>query len=178
MEKYGPHQYPQPGEKRRQILKTTALRQECFRQYCLHLAHGRNKRSFVFNHPHYKCSWETVERYIRQYPEEFDLELLDVAYAEGLGVWEQILTDCATGKNRKANVAAIQITMRNKYGWERQEGAASKQELVEAMAHFASLRNFLASTAELSSELHTVTSIDHIESETESSHPEEEAPSV
>ncbi len=100
------------------------------------------------------------------------------AEAKGLAVWEQILTDCATGKNRHANVAAIQITLRNKYRWERPDLETSKQDVVEAMAHFASLRNFLVSTDTLSSELHTVTSIDHIELEAESSHPEEEAPSV
>lgn len=110
-----------PGNTHNLKLYTKELRQEAYKDYCSHIAAGRSKKSWVFNHPEICLTWETMEKYIKNYAAEFDPELKKVAEALSLRHWEEVLTSAAEGKNKDANVAAIQMMMRNKFNWDRKD---------------------------------------------------------
>jgi predicted glycoside hydrolase/deacetylase ChbG (UPF0249 family) len=98
-------------------LKTPELRQEAYRQYCDHIAAGYEKKSWYFDHPTITCTWNTIEKTLRDYAEEFDLELKEVAEAKGLRVWENVLYASARGENKSANPLSIKMIFANKWGW-------------------------------------------------------------
>ena len=55
---------PPPGNKRGTKLKDPNIRQQAYEQYCAHLAKGKSKRSWCFEHPELTCTWETMEKYL------------------------------------------------------------------------------------------------------------------
>ena len=74
--------------------------------------------------------------------EEFDPVLFQNALCDGLFFWEGELEKAALGKNPDVNIAALQMAMRHKFGWDKSDAHAS-DETKEAMAHFASVTRFL-----------------------------------
>lgn len=100
-------------------LDTPEIRQEAYRQYCDHIARGQPKNAWFFDHPHVTLTCETMEKYIRNYPEEFDADQKKIAEAKSLAHWFGVLADSAKGNNRYANPASLQMIMRNKFGWDR-----------------------------------------------------------
>jgi hypothetical protein len=94
-------------------------RQAVYRSYCDHLAEGKSKRSWTFEKNGTSLTWETMEKLIKEYPEEFDISHKRFATAKGYARWEKIITESATGLNPKANTATLQMIMRNKYGWDK-----------------------------------------------------------
>lgn len=114
------------GNKNGTKLKEPEVRQMAYAQYCDHLAKGKSKRSFVFKHPQFSCTWETMEKYIKD-EIEFDPLQKKIAEAHGFGVWEEVVEDSAIGKNKKANTASLQMLMRNKFDWDK---VTDKESLV------------------------------------------------
>jgi|SRR5665213_3208562 len=108
----------QKGNKNRVALKTADVRQMAYDQYCAHLAKGKSKKSWVFRHGEITCTWETMDKYLEN-EVEFPPIKKRMAEAEGLKRWEQVVEDTADGTNRRANVAALQMLMRNKFGWDK-----------------------------------------------------------
>jgi hypothetical protein len=99
-------------------LKDPNVRQQAYQQYCHHLSLGNGKKSWYFNHPEFRCTWETMEKYIKDH-NEFDPFTKKIAEAKGYGVWEGLVQDAAKGINKDVNTAALQMYMRNKYKWDR-----------------------------------------------------------
>lgn len=99
-------------------LTTPELCQLAYDSYCEHLAKGKDKKSWNLKTP-VTLTWETMEKYIRENPQVFDPIKKAIAESDGFGVWEQVVEDVARGKNKDANVAAIQMKMRCKFGWDR-----------------------------------------------------------
>lgn len=109
------------GNKFRQVLKTEELRKEAYRQYCNHLAQGYHQDSWYFEHPELTLCSESMEKYIKEYPQELAPINKRVAKAKGLKIWEKVVEDSAKGDNEKANTASLQMLMRNKFGWDKPE---------------------------------------------------------
>lgn len=151
------------GNKKAVKLKDSAVRQEAYRQYCDHLSKGKSKLSWCFDHPSLKCTWEPLERYLKD-EAEFDPFLKQKAVAEGLKYWEGVVEAAAEGTNKNVNVAALQMLMRNKYGWDKQEQSSSKEAVEEAMQKFATLSRFLLTKGKQPSELNIEPSADRTES--------------
>ena len=105
------------GNKHALKLNTRELRSEAYRQYCAHIAGGYEKKSWYFVHPDITCCWATMERTLRDFSEEFDLEYKDVAHAKGLRCWEEVLYSSARGLNRHANPLSIKFAFQAKYKW-------------------------------------------------------------
>lgn len=110
----------EPGNENGVKLKDPDIRQEAYRQYCAHIAKGKSKRSFVFRHPDFSCHWQTLESYIKD-KTEFDPLQMELALCDGYYRWEQVVEDSAEGHNKDANTASLQMLMRNKFGWDKQE---------------------------------------------------------
>lgn len=103
-------------------VKSPEERQVAYESFCAHIASGRFKESWYYVNEATGSHWtvKSLERWIRD-TDEFPLEKLDTAQAQGFQYFEKILLDSASGKNTKANVATLQMLMRNKYGWDKQE---------------------------------------------------------
>lgn len=109
---------PPIGSKNAQKLTTDELKAEAYRQYCEHLAKGKSKRSWYFDHPDLTLTWETMEKYMKD-EVIFDPSKKKIAMSKGFGLWEEVVELSANGKNTKANTATLQMLMRNKFGWDR-----------------------------------------------------------
>lgn len=111
------------GNKNGTKIKDPKLRQEAYLDYCNHIAKGKSKDSWVFNHPEATCTWETMEKYIKD-ETEFDPIHKKVAQAKSFDHWEEILYAVARGDNEKGNVAALQMIFRSKFGWDKRDNHA------------------------------------------------------
>lgn len=109
------------GSKNAQKLKTPDLKQEAYRQYCAHIASGIPQDAWCFDHPQLTLTWETMEKYIREDPINFDPLKKQLARAESYKHWFGVLSDSAKGINEKASTASLQMIMRNKFKWDKQQ---------------------------------------------------------
>lgn len=109
-----------PGNSYGTKLKDSEVRQLAYKQYCEHIARGKSKKSWCFDHPQLRCTWNTMEKYIKD-DKEFDPLQKEIAESQGYAHWESVVEDSATGKNQKANTASLQMLMRNKFGWDKHE---------------------------------------------------------
>lgn len=109
-------------------LKDPELRQIAYTKYCEWLAKGKSKKSFTFVEGEFMCHWQTIESYLKNAPAEFDPLKKEVAFAQGYAYWESVTDDTAIGKNKDASVPALNMTMRNKYGWDTAEASTAQEE--------------------------------------------------
>lgn len=106
-------------------LKTDELKLQAYRQYCAHIASGREKKSWKFQHPDLKCTWQTMERYIKENPIVLDPIEKQFAEADSLAVWEEKGLKMMHGE-MKAETALYQMFMRNKFGWDKEEKTSTE----------------------------------------------------
>lgn len=106
------------GNQHAKKLTTPELKAEAYDQYCAHLARGKSKRSWYFEHPDLTMTWETMEKYLKD-EAEFDPSKKKIAMSRGFGLWEDVVEQSANGRNTKANTATLQMLMRNKFGWDK-----------------------------------------------------------
>jgi hypothetical protein len=113
------------GNKHGVKLKDPKIRQQAYMQYCQHLANGKSKKSWCFEHPELTCTWETMESYLQDMA-EFDPIHKKVAETKGFARWEKVVEDSAEGFNQDANTASLQMLMRNKYGWDKEKAGSNE----------------------------------------------------
>jgi hypothetical protein len=114
-------------------LKPKDVRQHAYLDYCAHLAKGKGKKSWFYDKDGFRCCWETMEKYIKD-TIEFDPLLKKNAESEGYSTWENVVMESARGDNKNANTATLQMLMRNKYGWDRQDNVEDRQDSVALIA--------------------------------------------
>lgn len=107
------------GNENAKKLKTPELCAEAYKQYCAHIANGKSKRSWCFDHPELTLTWETMEKYLED-EVVFDPKKKKIAESKGFAKWEKVCEESADGTNRKANTASLQMIMRNKFGWDKE----------------------------------------------------------
>lgn len=100
-------------------LRDPDVRQDAFNKYCEWLSFGKAIKSFHYTDGKNWITGETMENYIKNNPGEFSVDRRDHAWAQGYAYWEKIVDDLATGKNKTANTASLNMLMRNKYQWDR-----------------------------------------------------------
>lgn len=117
-------------------LNSLELKLEAYRQYCEHLALGKSKRSWCFEHPEMTLTCISMDKYIEQEPDIFDPLQMEAAKTKGYKRWEQVVEDSADGTNKDANTASLQMLMRNKYRWDREDNVNkdTSEPLVKSMA--------------------------------------------
>lgn len=116
-------------------LSTDELKRAAYTQYCSHIASGYTKKSWRFKHPDIFLTWETMEKYIREEPNVFDPIHKKMAECDSLYHWESVLADSATGKNKDANTASLQMIMRNKFKWDTRDHQQDEDTSESAQAH-------------------------------------------
>jgi hypothetical protein len=130
------------GNKNGVKLKDPEVRQNAYKSYCEHLAKGKSKRSWCFEHPQLTCTWQTIEEYIKD-EVEFNPIHIQTALSKGYAKWEQIVEDGAEGTNPDVNPACLQMVMRNKFGWDKQREGNNEHRgdigrLADALSKFES----------------------------------------
>lgn len=124
------------GHKNARKLKTPDQMQKVYKSYCDHLAAGKVKKSWFYDDGKLTLTWETMEKYIAEEPSNFPPEKKAVAFAKGMQYWEGVVDNKAFGANKEADTATLQMLMRNKYGWDKEEsqGKESSEPLIKALA--------------------------------------------
>lgn len=112
---------------------------DAYKDYCAHLAKGKHKKSWWYDKNGYECTWFTMEKYIAE-SKALDPIKKEMAISQGLHIWEGICEESANGKNKKANTASLQMVMRNKFGWDKEnkkeEEKYEKDEMVDKWNQF------------------------------------------
>ena len=125
------------GNKNATKLKTSELKTEAYKQYCAHLAKGKSKKSWCFEHPELTLTFETMDKYIDNSVIDFPPIHKKVAETKGFAFWEQVVEDSAIGKNKDANTASLQMLMRNKYSWDKEDlkdvGQSAANKILDAI---------------------------------------------
>lgn len=124
------------GKKNARKLKSETIMEQVYRSYCEHLSLGFTKKSWHFDQFGITLTWETMEKYIAQEPHNFDPVKKEIAFAKGMHLWEKVLNDLADGTNTEANIAALQMLMRNKYGWDKEDpsGKENSRPIIKELA--------------------------------------------
>lgn len=105
-------------------LPTHDLKEDAYRQYCEHIAQGKSKESWYFinpDNPFKSLTFKTMEKYIKEFPNEFPIIQKEIAEAKSLEVWEEKGRNMVDGKQDKCQPAIYQMFMRNKFGWDKQQ---------------------------------------------------------
>lgn len=131
-----------PGNQYAKKLVTPELRREAYEQYCQHVSEGYSRKSFTFHKGDFKVTWETIDKYMQESPEEFPPIHMQFAKAQGYKHWEKVVSESAIGKNLKANTASLQMIMRNKFDWDKETKSQNTNE-----AEVRSLMNKLENKA-------------------------------
>jgi hypothetical protein len=101
-------------------LTTAELKKEAYEQYCDWLRKGNPKRGWVFKHPEMTLTFKTMDKYIRENPNDFPAITLEAAKAEGYMVWLNDGKKMMTGVIEKCQPAIYQMMMRNIWGWDKE----------------------------------------------------------
>lgn len=102
-------------------LKDPDIRQIAYQKYCEWVGRGKSTKSFCFEHEEFSCTFRTLDKYIKDNPDEFPPIKMEMAKCKGYTRWEQVVEDSAEGKNKDANTASLQMLMRNKFSWDKEE---------------------------------------------------------
>ena len=114
-------------------LTTDELKRKAYESYLAHIAKGKAKKSWWFDQDGITLVSATIEYYIKEEPLVFSSLQMETAKAKGYEHWEQVAEDSAKGINKDANTASLQMVMRNKFGWDKEDHSNkdSKETLVE-----------------------------------------------
>lgn len=124
------------GHKNARKLKTEDQMQKVYKHYCDHLAAGKVKKSWYYDDGELTLTHDSIENYIANEPSNFPPEKKAAAIAKGMQYWESVVDSKAFGTNKDADTATLQMLMRNKYGWDKEEsqGKESTEPLIKALA--------------------------------------------
>lgn len=117
-------------------LKDPEVRQEAYRQYCDHLASGYPKEAFFFDHPKHSVCFKTLDKYIRDNPDEFPSFLMQKAKALRYKYWIDEGKKIIQGIYKGGSPVVWQTCMRNIFkdiGWDREMQSNDNSEL--SLAH-------------------------------------------
>lgn len=118
-------------------LKTPEKRRQVFEHFCQWIAQGNPKNGWFYEDDEVTLSWKSLDNYLRNYPEEFTQEEVEISRSKGLMKWvkegRQILF-----QEVKGDVAMYQMFMRNLYKWDRpdksEEDESDNQSFLKKMA--------------------------------------------
>ena len=115
----------QIGNKSGERFKTPEQRAELLSKLLEHLREGYHQDTFSL------CDWDTVERYVKEYPDEFPSEKIGEAKREGFHKLEKFGHLGMLGKIENFNPPTWIFTMKNKLHWtDRQDLTSGDRQVV------------------------------------------------
>lgn len=112
-------------------LKDPAIRQKAYKSFCDHLAKGKSQKSWFFEEGEHLCCYKTMLSYIQNNPKEFPPIQREIAETKGYQYWESVVEASAEGRNPTANTASLQMVMRNKFGWDKEQKTGNTQYTIK-----------------------------------------------
>ena len=100
-------------------LKTEELRKLAYDDYCNWIAAGKSHKAWRFEHNDLLLSWQSMERNLKEYPNEFNPLHKEIAMAKSLELWENRGEGLIETQDR-CQPAIYQMFMRNKFGWDKE----------------------------------------------------------
>ena len=86
-------------------------RQRLQNQYVEHVESGLSDECFP------ECDLQTLRRYLRDFPDDFDIDLIEVARRKRQLFWERAGRDGTMGQIDGFNAASWKFNMGNRFGW-------------------------------------------------------------
>lgn len=119
-------------------LKDPAIRQKAYKSYCAFIAGGKPKEAWHYNDGEHSVCWKTMDRYIKENPEEFPSLLMQEAKAKRYMVWLEKGEKLMEGKFKNGSPVVWQTIMRNIFreiGWDKEDAKhQSDPAAIEAAA--------------------------------------------
>ncbi len=114
--------------------KTPEERQELCRKYCLHIEQGFSDASFI------ECDPDTIQRYIKDYAQDFPTDLIERAKRKRLLFWETVGIHGTIGipvevngkPYRGFNAKSWEFNMKNRFGWKDRTDITSDSEKIQS----------------------------------------------
>jgi len=110
------------GHKYNLKYKTPKARKAVFQEYCAHVARGRHVHSFP------PLALTSIQRYFKEYPEDFVQEEFESAKRSGENWFEDIAERAIMGEIPNFNASVFIFSLKNKYGWRDNHVDDSKAE--------------------------------------------------
>mgnify|MGYP001601852504 CR=1 FL=1 len=95
--------------------------QRAYKEYCHWLSQGNSVEAWSYLGKETTLTYKTMEKYIREYPDDFPPIHKEVALTQSLKVWEDRGLSMMLGQIEKSQPAIFQMFMRNKFGWDKQD---------------------------------------------------------
>jgi len=107
--------------------------QKAFNKYMEWIGSGKSIESFCYESNVMSITYKTLEKYIKEFPEDFPPSQKEQAQAKSLAVWEERGLTMMLGQIEKCQPAIFQMFMRNKFGWDKEDMTKknSNETLVE-----------------------------------------------
>lgn len=143
------------GNKNGVKLKDPKIRQEAYRQYCAHIATGYPKEAFVFDHPTATVIWETLDKYIKDDPVEFNPVLMKAARSKRFKYWIDEGKKVLDGTYNRGSPVVWQTIMRNIFrdiGWDQDKVNEALED------HRAQFKDFMKLLSDKQKEVNTYSS--------------------
>jgi len=125
------------GNKFARKLSTKEIQQEAYRQYCEHIASGDPKESWVFEHPEMTLTFKTMEREIKNYPDDYPIIQKEAAERKNYEHWLSLGKKMMLGGfgNAKVQPVIYQMIMRNVHGWDKESKEDREERLKSEGEH-------------------------------------------
>lgn len=129
---------PPLGNKWGVKIKDPIKRQLAYDSFCEHIAKGKSIKSWWYDDGEVVCTWQTMLSYTKD-EAEFDPAKRLVAESRGYNRWETVVEQSAIGENKDCNTTSLQLLMRNKFGWDKEQRVhtvpndSSLNELIDSL---------------------------------------------
>lgn len=125
-----------PGNDFNVKFKTPEERQKLGEDWCEHLRNGYSKESFP------PCDPQTFKRYLKEFPEDFDTDMIEKAERKSRMYWEGIGHDGTIGQIERFNASSWKFNMVNRFGWhEKNDVTTNGKELPQPIFNGLSIKN-------------------------------------
>lgn len=134
-----PKENPKPWKGNKYNNKKYKYPEECkeaYKSYCAWIAQGNSKEAWCYESKTMDLSYKTMEKYIKQYPDDFPIIHMEKAQSQSLKIWEERGLTMMLGQLEKCQPAIFQMFMRNKFGWDKDNYGQkeSSEPLIQKMA--------------------------------------------
>lgn len=110
----------QPNNKNSMSLKEPEERLKAYQSYCKHISDGYPKKAWSYRNGEFKCSWETMENYIKEFTTDLDPFLMRESHANSYKDWFDKGRNLSDGKVKgHPSPHTYAVIMRNMFNWDR-----------------------------------------------------------
>lgn len=119
-----------PAKGNKHAKKLAKFPEECqkaYKEYCQWISEGKSVEAWNYCSNKMTLTYKTMEKYIRENPDDFPLIHKEVALTKSLSVWEERGLSMMLGLIEKSQPAIFQMFMRNKFGWDKEDRKSSQE---------------------------------------------------